>query len=85
MDTDVVVGMALIVYETDPVDPEYPVPVVGVNTALIESVPTGSDEVVQPDPVIGFPTGDELTSICTDPVAAGGLIAIENPIEVPTY
>jgi hypothetical protein len=78
--------MAAMVYETDPVDPVYPLPAVGVNTAVIASVPTGSEEVASDDPIT-VPNGDPFTSNWMEPeaTAAGGLTAMAKLREVPTY
>ena len=59
-----------------PVDPPYPLPAVGVKTALRPSVPTGRVEVAMwampPLTVTGLPMSVEPTSNCTVPVAAEG-------------
>ena len=89
-ETAVVVALsALTVYVVVPVDPAYPLPAVGVNTALRLSVPTGRVEVAvvatPPVTATGVPMSVVPTWNWTIPVAALGATVAVRVTEVPAY
>jgi hypothetical protein len=83
----VVVEIGLTVKLNGPVEPEYPLPEVGVKTAVRASAPTGrAAVVVVATPLLTFtaaPMSFPASSNCTVPVAADGLMVAVNVSEVP--
>ena len=84
--SEVVVGMAVIVYEAVPVEPPKPLPAVGEKTALSGRCRPGGVAVVvwaiPPVTVTGVPMSVVPTSNCTVPVAVGVTVAFR-VTEVP--